>query len=1068
MKKTNIMKNILKGASIGAIIASCGSASAYDYVSNSLTPDFATTGGFSPANGATAFDTKTANTIYFNHTATITVNTNNTAVQTLDLVGYNATIDFDINTDESSNPLIILNSWHPTSTGYNVASNISGFSASGATDDSARVSVEFSDVGIGIIQSGLEYISEIDFKNNAATLKIGTTGNDAGTLTLGALGIKSTIGDNGILSFIGSGTILDTTTPEGTANEINDISVADAQTLTISSVALASNITPKNGITLNGAAALTLTGTSGFVTTVSKVVHDANATSTITMDQYSKITTLDAPTNANGQANVIATGGEIETLGTKAGGTVINVTDNELKINAITSTAGILTLNNATDVTVATTVGNGGAVATLNCKGDGLFTSTGDAYITTLNHSGTGGVKFTGNAAIATLTNTGSGILTFEGGGTIATLNPGADNTTSIAVDTTALIITKLAPTTTSTGTVTLNNSILTTITTLGETAARLDSLTLNGSADVNAPNDAYVNTVTNASTAGAFDFKAESSITTYNHTGAGTSKFTGAATIETMTYSGTGVLTFTTGATISKLLTYTSATPLNLGATSSSANIVFGPDATTLTTAVSPTTVVFATNSSGSMVNILTISGVTYAAEDTTITFDSSLPIAGKLSDGYISAPGVGTTYDGVTFTTSNAVTIWTGSKSDANKLYFMPTYNPSTLNAKLAAAGAKGNSANFINKLAGSNPAAGTTAYALLSLISQEAGTNIEKSTEATNKVITSNFGSAASQAATDSSTSVVMSRFAVASAAEGLSSGDSESLSVVSSGAEDKMNIGVWGQILGATATQKSRKSDPGYKQKGAGVTLGVDTEISDYSVVGLSASYLGSNISFKDFMSGDKTKSTNLVMSLYGKTDLPYSTFVRAIATFGSGKVKSSSKRVATATTYDTAHANYNTMSYSIVALYGYKYGMSKDISLVPAVGLRFVEMLDGGYTESGSRFNRTVSKKSSNSLTAVFGMGTEYKTHFDEYTLVTEAHIYGNYVAAAKNPKISASFDGMNSTFDISPSKASKFSTNLGVSGTMKVCHYEYGLTYDAKISDKFLSHQGTLKLKVNL
>ncbi len=310
------------------------------------------------------------------------------------------------------------------------------------------------------------------------------------------------------------------------------------------------------------------------------------------------------------------------------------------------------------------------------------------------------------------------------------------------------------------------------------------------------------------------------------------------------------------------------------------------------------------------------------------------------------------------------------------------------------------------------------------------------------------------AVSAAVADSAMDVISTR-----AASGIGAGDEDS----------RLNMGVWGQGFASRATQKARKGDAGYKASTGGGTVGVDAMVSDNTTLGLAASYSTSSVKFKDQKSGDKAKSTNMFFSVYGTHNLGNSWFVQGAAGFGSGNVKADSKRVVnTAGGYDVATAKYDTMAFSLEGKVGYDFRMTDSASLVPALGVRYTNVNEGGYSEKGSAFNRTVTKKAADRLTGIAGLGVQANMDMGGTVITPEAHAYVNYDFKSKNPKVEARLDGMTKAMDVTSGKAEKMSYNLGAGLSARTGMVEFGAGYDAKLANKFVSHQGTLRLRVDL
>lgn len=424
------------------------------------------------------------------------------------------------------------------------------------------------------------------------------------------------------------------------------------------------------------------------------------------------------------------------------------------------------------------------------------------------------------------------------------------------------------------------------------------------------------------------------------------------------------------------------------------------------------------------------------------------------------------GTTADVVTFTGigANAAKVNVSSISDLfkytivkgttdNKISIVATQDVTSFANVLGAFGANADGQSVVKLLENSTG----NADAFLELLDTVADN--KTAAEAVNRMAARSNTSTHAKAVSSDNQDTFAQRLNIVSSATGVSSGTENSM----------MNLGVWGHVNGSKTTQKAKKTDSGFTANGTGLTVGVDTKLADMTTIGIAATQSSSTLKFKNTKSGDKAKSANTFFNLYARHDLADAWFIQGIAGFGSGSIKATDKRIATNTgSYDTATAKYDTMSYSLDVTTGYAYKVADTTSLVPTVGLRYISVNEGGYTETGSAFNRTVTKKASDVLSGVFGGYVKQDVDMSGTTALVEAHAFGNYDFTNKNAKISAKLDGMSGSFDISPSKQNKFSYNLGVSANARVDMVEYGIGYDAKLADKFVSHQGTLRLRVDL
>ncbi|AFC71233.1 autotransporter outer membrane beta-barrel domain-containing protein [Rickettsia australis] len=89
------------------------------------------------------------------------------------------------------------------------------------------------------------------------------------------------------------------------------------------------------------------------------------------------------------------------------------------------------------------------------------------------------------------------------------------------------------------------------------------------------------------------------------------------------------------------------------------------------------------------------------------------------------------------------------------------------------------------------------------------------------------------------------------------------------------------------------------------------------------------------------------------------------FFKSIASYGDNKVKNYSQRnIASGrnlTSYETAIGKYKSRSYTGQILAGYSYLAPKAINLTPTSGIRYSDIRDSGYTETGMTFQNLIVK-----------------------------------------------------------------------------------------------------------
>ncbi len=180
----------------------------------------------------------------------------------------------------------------------------------------------------------------------------------------------------------------------------------------------------------------------------------------------------------------------------------------------------------------------------------------------------------------------------------------------------------------------------------------------------------------------------------------------------------------------------------------------------------------------------------------------------------------------------------------------------------------------------------------------------------------------------------------------------------------------------------------------------------------------------------------------------------------------GRVFSTNKRKVT--TLGTAVAKYKSISYSGQLLAGYSYQPSEKLIITPTIGFRYSQFTDSGHTETGTAYqNLIVKKRSYNKFEGILGLRTATNIKLDQVLLIPEVHGYVNYDFKGKTPIIDARLGGMAEPLPIRSVKPAKVSFTVGTGLTVKSNMMEYGVVYNAHIANKYIGHQGSLKVKVN-
>ncbi|WP_375333470.1 autotransporter domain-containing protein [Candidatus Tisiphia endosymbiont of Xenochironomus xenolabis] len=293
-------------------------------------------------------------------------------------------------------------------------------------------------------------------------------------------------------------------------------------------------------------------------------------------------------------------------------------------------------------------------------------------------------------------------------------------------------------------------------------------------------------------------------------------------------------------------------------------------------------------------------------------------------------------------------------------------------------------------------------------------------------------------------------------------------------VSSGSDDgNASMGAWVMPYYSQATQDQDKKDNsiGYTSKSFGGVLGFDTLFNENLTIGAAVNVANTDMKFKGYKD-EKTKIGTFGVSLYGSQQLDKDFFVQAVASFSSSKIDSNDvRKVSTkvhASGKETAKASYDSTSFGGEVLFGYNAKLADSVSLTPTAGIRYTRFNDAEHKETGTTHqNKIFAKKEANIVEAVIGARIATTIDTDGIAITPELHGSVSHKLSGKSGKVDARLDGMTDPFVTRAEKGGKTSYNVGVAIGAKAGVMEYGAGYDAYLANKYVAHQGTLKVRVN-
>ncbi|ABV84423.1 autotransporter outer membrane beta-barrel domain-containing protein [Rickettsia massiliae] len=294
-------------------------------------------------------------------------------------------------------------------------------------------------------------------------------------------------------------------------------------------------------------------------------------------------------------------------------------------------------------------------------------------------------------------------------------------------------------------------------------------------------------------------------------------------------------------------------------------------------------------------------------------------------------------------------------------------------------------------------------------------------------------------------------------------------SDRLKVAAIGAGDEeasINRGVWISGLYGINTQETWKNIPKYQSRTTGITIGTDAEfINSHDVIGIAYSRLESLIKYNKKLG--KTTVNGHLLSIYGLKELIKGFSLQAITSYGHNYIKNRSKSI------NNIIGKYQNNNLSFQTLLNYKYRTKYDLYFIPNIGFKYDYSRASNYKEYNVDIeNLMIQKKSNQSFESSLGGKIVFKPIVTTNNIVLTPSLYGNieHHFNNKNTKVNAkaTFKGQTLQEKIIIPKQPKLGYNIGSNILMSRKNINVLLEYNYYTHKKYQSHQGLIKLKVNL
>ncbi len=278
------------------------------------------------------------------------------------------------------------------------------------------------------------------------------------------------------------------------------------------------------------------------------------------------------------------------------------------------------------------------------------------------------------------------------------------------------------------------------------------------------------------------------------------------------------------------------------------------------------------------------------------------------------------------------------------------------------------------------------------------------------------------------------------------------------------------GVWIRGLYGDINQGQKSGQVGFHGQTKGGTIGIDGNLNDNTIVGLSYTRMLANFKYKKGQ-GNKVDTLSDFISLYGVNKINNSFILQGLFSAGKTSAKQKTQHLVGINTFKAATGKSNVTTYSVESILNYKIPVSNSgFYIMPNVGFRFNKNYDGGYSEHGAGiYNLTVSSKEHSSWAIITGikMGKAHRIS-DSLTITTGIHAEIDHYVHNKTKQAKTKMQWSDTFIDGTTIaiKTDKTGYNVGASllGAHKAA--EILATYNLHLRGKYTSHQGSLRFSL--
>ncbi|WP_319410679.1 autotransporter outer membrane beta-barrel domain-containing protein [uncultured Cohaesibacter sp.] len=274
-------------------------------------------------------------------------------------------------------------------------------------------------------------------------------------------------------------------------------------------------------------------------------------------------------------------------------------------------------------------------------------------------------------------------------------------------------------------------------------------------------------------------------------------------------------------------------------------------------------------------------------------------------------------------------------------------------------------------------------------------------------------------------------------------------------------DILKSNVWGEFSVFQSQQDADDGYAGFESTSQSFMFGFDSAITERIFAGIALSYTATDVNMKDFREGDSVDSDSYQATLYGSYEFAEDWLLGGKFSYARHEMDSSRNTVTS-----TAYGSYGVNQFGVQADISRSFAFSNGLTLLPKVGLSYINLQQEAYSETGSALALSYDSLSSDQFYSSVSLEVSKSFDLGEKALITPNVAVGwNHNYLTDGTDMVARFVGGGGDFT-SPGQAleeDSLSLNAGLS-----INYDRNLTIDVDATGAFAPNYNEYGAKARL